>query len=291
MGAPDPEWTIGFGMSEHRVGLVADVQYADLEDREGARFRSSLDRLSAVLEHFSEEGVQRVIQLGDVIEGHEDIARSEADLDRVLQVFEAGGLPVAHVVGNHCLSIPRIHLCRRLGISTARRSFTLPGWRWLLLDSMELSLQGSEPGMASRWLEDHPLEVHPQASPWNGGLGGAQLDWLEDELRAAAASGESTVVLSHHPVHPGAARARYLAWDHEEVLSRLRSLPEEVVPLAWFSGHDHRGGHVFEAGTGFWTLPGVIAAEGSRGPGIVVELGEGCLELVGFGGAPSYRRP
>lgn len=68
-------------------------------------------------------------------------------------------------------------------------------------------------------------------------------------------------------------------------------MPEEVVPLAWFSGHDHRGGHVFEAGTGFWTLPGVIAAEGSQGPGIVVELGEGCLELVGFGGAPSYRRP
>ena len=33
-----------------RIGLVADVQYADLDDREGARFRSSLVRLASVLE-------------------------------------------------------------------------------------------------------------------------------------------------------------------------------------------------------------------------------------------------
>lgn len=256
-----------------RIGLVADVQYADLDDREGARFRSSLDRLTATLEEFAAAGVDRVVQLGDVIEGHDEVERSVTDLERVLATFSSSGLRVEHVVGNHCLRVPRAWLLRRLGLTAARRSFSLDGWRVLVLDSMELSLSGSEPDAARAWLDAHRLEDHPHATEWNGGFGAAQLDWFEVQLLAAARRGQRVIALSHHPVHPGAAGAKFLAWDHEEARARLARVPG---PAAWFSGHDHAGGHAVEGGVEFWTLPGMVAAEGA---GRVLELHADRLEL------------
>lgn len=252
-----------------RIGLVADVQYADLDDREGARFRSSLDRLAGALERFVAAGVERVVQLGDVIEGHDDVERSVADLERVLATFAASGLPVEHVVGNHCLSVPRAELHERLGIAAARRSFSVGAWRFVILDSMELSLRGGDPDAARAWLAAHPLAEYPCANEWNGGFGGAQLDWLEVQLATAARRGERVVVVSHHPVHPEAARPKYPAWDHEEARARLAELPR---PAAWFAGHDHAGGRAVADRVEYRTLPGVVAAEGGERPTLILEL-------------------
>lgn len=259
-----------------RLGLVADVQYADLDDREGARFRSSLTRLERALARFAAAGVERVVQLGDVIEGHDDPMRSAADLARVLGVFASSGLRVEHVVGNHGLCLPRAELHARLGLVSARRSFSVGGWRVVVLDSMELSLVGGDPEPARAWLAAHPESEYPHATSWNGGFGAAQLDWLDVQLHAARRRGERVVVLSHHPVHPAAARPRFLAWDYEDALARLAELP---VPCAWFAGHDHAGGHARVDGVEHWTLPGMVAAEGEEGPGWVLDLHPDRLEL------------
>ena len=45
-----------------------------------------------------------------------------------------------HVLGNHCVRMPREQLQDRLGMPSAYRSLALPGkWRLLLLDTTEMS--------------------------------------------------------------------------------------------------------------------------------------------------------
>jgi manganese-dependent ADP-ribose/CDP-alcohol diphosphatase len=64
----------------------------------------------------------------------------------------------------------------------------------------------------------HPLSPqNPQMSSWNGGVTQQQLEWLREELAAAAASGERVIVASHHQLGEGAARPTHMAWNWQAV--------------------------------------------------------------------------
>ena len=93
-----------------KIGLIADIQYADRGDKGRCLFRSSLDRLKQVVELFNAEGLDLVVQLGDVLDGNpqdeEGLAQSRSELDRVLEVLGELRCPLEHVVGNHCLALP-----------------------------------------------------------------------------------------------------------------------------------------------------------------------------------------
>jgi len=82
---------------------------------------------------------------------------------------------------------------------------------------------------ATQWLATHPLESHPNAQPWNGGLSAPQFEWLRSEIAAAAAAGERVVAACHHPLVTGAAPAHYLCWDHEGVRAAFEERPGVVA--------------------------------------------------------------
>jgi hypothetical protein len=130
-------------------------------------------------------------------------------------------LPVVHVLGNHCLAVPRAELLARLRMPRTAAggggyySLALPGsgasWQLVVLDTTEMSgHSGQAPGSAAAleaaaFKEAHPLgEAHPQMSDWNGGITQAQLAWLRAELAAAEASGQRVLVASHHQLGKGA---------------------------------------------------------------------------------------
>lgn len=243
------------------IGLLADIQYADRADRGSARFRSSLARLEAVLEAFQARGCSRLIQLGDVIEGHSPgegtLESTRAELQAVVRVLQRAALPVEHVVGNHCLALSRAELRVTLGGALGPRVIEIEGARLVLLDSMAWSLQGTtsagEDPDPEAWLSQQDA---PQAIPWNGGLGARQRDWLAEVCSGAT----PVLVASHHPVARSAAREAFLAWDHQET---WRTFVERApAGSLWVSGHDHRGG-LLEGSHRHLTVPGIVAGQGS----------------------------
>ena len=47
-------------------------------------------------------------------------------------------------------------------------------------------------------------DEEPQMADWNGGIGSAQLGWLNEQLALAKLSGERVIVACHHQIGQGA---------------------------------------------------------------------------------------
>jgi len=186
--------------------------------------------------------------------------------DALLLPSQPPDLPVHHVLGNHCLDLPKAAVLARLRAPAAGR-YTVPlapGWRLVGLDTTEMSghsQEGPESAAAKEaaaFLAARPLsDDHPQMSPWNGGVGAGQLAWLQDELVAAAAAGDRVVVAGHHQAGPGAAARRsHAAWNHDAIYAALENSPARL----YLAGHDHEGGYAAAGGVHWLTLEAICEA-------------------------------
>lgn len=268
-----------------RFGLLADVQYADKDTSGARRYRGALAHLAACVEDLRDDRLDFVVQLGDLIDGRPDSEGTAADLEAVLALFARLEAPVRHVVGNHCLEVGRAALLKRLGLERGWYSFRRDGWRFVVIDSLEVSVCGrSEREVqyrkAEEWLAEHPAAEHKHAQRWNGGLGALQLRWLEDELSAAAHVGDKVVLFSHLPVLAAASSEWHLLWEHETV-RKLLTDNEHVV--AFVNGHDHGGGYALDEGVHHLTLEGMVEAPEDSNAYAVVEGFADRLELHGRG--------
>ncbi len=69
---------------------------------------------------------------------------TDIEFERIAQHFDKltnAGVPVYHVVGNHCLCVPRERLVQRLSIPSPSCYYavSLPGgWRLVVLDTTEM---------------------------------------------------------------------------------------------------------------------------------------------------------
>ncbi|XP_073773581.1 manganese-dependent ADP-ribose/CDP-alcohol diphosphatase isoform X1 [Danio rerio] len=369
-------------------GLIADVQYADIEDGENylrtrrRYYRGSADLLRDAVLQWRRERVQCVVQLGDIIDGH-NRRRDASDraLDTVMAELDACSVDVHHVWGNHefynfsrpSLLSSRLNSAQRTGTDTgsdligddiyAYEFSPAPNFRFVLLDAYDLSVIGREeesekhthswriltqhnhnlqdlnqpPGTHTHthahththsWriltqhnhnLQDlnqppgthththththswriltqhnHNLQdlnqppgthTHTHTHSWriltqhnhnlqdlnqppvsvgleqrfvkfNGGFSEQQLQWLDAVLTLSDHKQERVLIFSHLPVHPCAADPICLAWNHEAVLSVLRS---HQSVLCFIAGHDHDGGRCTDSsGAQHITLEGVI---------------------------------
>jgi len=265
-----------------RIGLLADVQFADKPDEGPRRYRAALGGLERAVARLNAAAPDLVVQLGDLVDGREREEDTAADLDRVLAVLGGLEAPLLHVVGNHCLALPRERLLARLGLATAWYERAWLPWRLLVLDAQDLSVCGWPAGSPEHrrgqaWLAAHPAGGHPQALPWNGGLGEEQLAWLAGELAEAGRAGETVLVFCHMPVWPGAGRPSHLLWNHADVLELMARFPGVVA--AWVAGHDHVGGQEWRRGVLHLTLPGLVEADPAAPPVLVLGGWPDRLEL------------
>lgn len=148
-------------------GVIADIQYADLSN--GASYggtpryyRHSLKALQRAVDDWklqqqeaaapSSRPLSFCLNLGDIVDGHA-LPNSEDALRDVLgELSRLEGVPVHHVIGNHCLyNFPRPELNARLGIrcndaaSPGGSHYSVqphPGWRVVVLDGYDVSMLG-----------------------------------------------------------------------------------------------------------------------------------------------------
>jgi predicted phosphodiesterase len=253
--------------------VLTDIQYGDQPTKGKRDYRASMGKLRDAVAALNRERLEFAIQLGDLIDS------KAADLEPILGVYNELHTKRYHVFGNHDFSAGREMLLRRLTPSAYYR-FTTEGWRFLVVDGMDVSVQQPS-GMEI--LESLRKVRAANAHEWNGGIGGKQLQWLRSELDDAAGKHERAIVFCHFPVLMQASTPAHLLWNHAEVLEILESHP---AVAAWFNGHDHAGGYAERHGIHHVTFPGMVesAAKNSYS---VVHVYADRLEVEGSGTAPS----
>eukprot|EP00897_Mesotaenium_endlicherianum_P009859 jgi/Mesen1/8901/ME000537S08298 len=260
-----------------RFGVLADVQYADKEngsyENQVQRYREAPGKLAAAVAHFNgcRDQLSFVLTLGDIIDGNETDEKTECDFEVVMAELSKLEVRAAHhVLGNHCLALPRSTLLQRLAMAD-RFYHTLvhPGWRLAAEELMARQPLGKE---------------HPQMATWNGAIGQGQLAWLRHTLAEAEQAEERVIVAMHHPLLEGAAPPSHLVWNHQEVMAVLLESPSVA---AVFAGHYHVGGYAQKDGVHFVTVEAILeASPGSVAHGVVEVYGD-CLRVKGCGSVTS----
>jgi manganese-dependent ADP-ribose/CDP-alcohol diphosphatase len=265
--------------------VLTDIQYGDQATAGKREYRESLPKLQRAVEALNtRKGLAFAIQLGDLIDSR------EADLDPILSVYNRIAASRRHVLGNHDFATPREALVRRLGMPGAYYEFASGGWRFLVLDGMDLSVNpGSRPEgtpqlrRALEMFDGLRAGKQANANDWNGGIGQEQLDWLQDRLLRAARAGERVIVFCHFPVLRESSTPAHLLWNHQALVGILEANP---AVAAWFNGHDHQGGYAARNGIHYVTFPGMVES-GEQTAYTIVNVSADRLELNGSGTHPT----
>jgi len=167
--------------------------------------------------------------------------------------------------------------------------------RFVVLDAYDLSLLDSAQG------PDHPLRIRADEimavnpnpnkhSPegleglnkrfveFGGGVGDAQLAWLEGQLADARARGQRAVVAGHIPFCPGTAPEPCLLWNHDAV---CRALEASGVVVATLAGHAHMNGYALRNGIHHVVLPSILETPPERDAFAVADVLPHALVLRG----------
>jgi 3',5'-cyclic AMP phosphodiesterase CpdA len=262
---------------------VADIQYADKDPAEKRQYRESVPRLERCIADLNSRDLAFVIQLGDLID------EGPANLDRILPIYQKGKAPLRHVIGNHdAASVNRRLLLSSLGLANGYYEFTYPGWRFMVLDSMDLSVRGGWPKSSDHYKEALKLfeslqaAKAPNAVDWNGGVGERQMRWLASALERAGQKKERVVVFCHQPVCQAASSPAHLLWNHAQVLQQLDA---SKAVVAYICGHDHSGGYAVRRGVHHVTLPGMVEAPETAYA--IIEVYADRLQVNGVGSVTS----
>ncbi|KAJ7540272.1 hypothetical protein O6H91_10G007400 [Diphasiastrum complanatum] len=210
-------------------GVVADVQYADKDNGEYEsriqRYREAPNKLQEAVNTFNsvKQDLLFALTLGDIIDGNTTLEKTRADFHVILEILCKLDVPTCHLLGNHCLSLPRDEVLKALNMPARYYQTDLKaGWKLVVLDSMDMSLNWPEDTenykAAADFLKAYPLgQANPQMSLWNGGIGSVQLSWLAALLKDAERDVVKLIVAGHHPVVGGSALTTHLVWNHQEV--------------------------------------------------------------------------
>ncbi|TVU04558.1 hypothetical protein EJB05_47673, partial [Eragrostis curvula] len=280
-------------------------------------YRHSIAVLSRAVQSWNAHGgISFCLNLGDIVDGFCPKDRSADAVQAVVREFDGfRGGPVYHMLGNHCLyNLPRSDLVSALRMPTTspERAYydfsPAPGHRFVVLDAYDFSAVGWPRGhpvsAAARKFLDARNPNDDKNSPsgldgadrrfvmFNGGVGEAQLRWLDAALRRAARRRERVVVCSHLPVHPGAVSPTGLMWNYEEVRDVIHSHGAGSCVVACLAGHFHTGGYAVDGrGVHHRTLEAALECPPGTDAFGYVEVYPDRLRLVGSGRMKSTEMP
>lgn len=236
------------------IGLVADAQYADI-DAKGTRFyRASVARLGAAVEHFNGRDLAFCAHLGDLID------REWRSFDEIMRPLAGSRHRFHHLLGNHDFEVldelkPKVP--GRLALPHRYSTFDHAGFCFVVLDTNDVSTYAHRTGSAEHATATQQLDrlkaaQAKQAQSWNGGIGPAQLAWMNRTCSAARVAGRKVIFLAHHPVSPASG---HVVWNDSEVLALIDRHPNVV---AWVNGHNHAGAFGERHGVPYVTMRGMV---------------------------------
>ena len=254
LAAAAPAILRGAVQAGFEIGLVADAQFADIDDKGTRFYRNSLKKLGEAVEHFNGRNLDFCAHLGDLID------REWRSFDEITRPLAARRHRWHHLLGNHDFDVLdelKAKVPGRLGMEQRYRFFDHREFRFVILDTNDVSIYAHAAGSAERIpaaaeLQRLEAEKVRQAKPWNGGIGAAQLAWFDRMCTAARTDRRKVIVLAHHPVAP---ENEHNVWNSPAVL-KLIERHSHVV--AWVNGHNHAGNFAEHAGVPCVTMRGMV---------------------------------
>ncbi|WP_338448118.1 metallophosphoesterase [Niallia oryzisoli] len=256
-------------------GIVPDAQYCDC-DTSGIRYyRNSLDKLAEAAQTFNEEDVDFTIQTGDLID------RNLSSFETILPIYNRIEGPKYHVLGNHDFPVTTDQVVDILGMPNQYYDFKYKNWRFVVLDTNDLSLYanpaGSEKYQQAQVMYNSLKAANAiNAQTWNGGVSNEQLTWLHGVLERAKQTQEKVVVISHMPVYPA---NEHNVWNSEAVIKELEAAGNVV---AYFNGHNHAGNYGVKNGIHYVNLKGMVDTANTNSYSIV-RVFKDRIEVDGYG--------
>lgn len=281
---PRPEETPLF-----TFGVIADIQYADIEDgynfsRSSRRYyRSSLRLLGNAQRRWQEDKPSFLLQLGDIIDGfNKRDDASERALEAVLGQLRSGGpAEVHHVWGNHefynfsrsALLGSELNSAHRGAGSPAGAParpdiyayhFTpFPGFRFVVLDAYDVSLLGREEQSeeyrrALSLIRSHNQNQDLNCPPMSFGLrqrftmfnGGFSQDQLDWLHSVLSAADENQEKVTVVSHLPVHPSSTTFVCLAWNYDDLLAVIRSHRSVVCYMAGHDHDGGYCWDAATG-----------------------------------------
>ncbi|MEO6245377.1 MAG: metallophosphoesterase, partial [Opitutaceae bacterium] len=264
------------------IGLVADAQFADVEAKGTRFYRQSIGKLGAAVEHCNARDLAFCVHLGDLID------REWKSFDEITQPLARSRHRWHQLLGNHDFDVwddLKARVPQRLGMAWRHGAFAHGGFRFVVLDTNDVSIYAHAAGTperaeAERAFAEAQVAKLRQAQPWNGAIGPAQLAWFDRTCAEARAAGEKVIVLAHHPVFPDNV---HNVWNAAAVLAVIDRHPHVV---AWLNGHNHAGNFAARNGVPFVTMHGMVETADTTAFATARVLDDR-LVLTGHGREPS----
>lgn len=233
-----------------RLGLIADCQYADADDNGQRMYRLAPGKLKAAVADLNTRDLDAIVHLGDFID------RDWKSYDALQPMVDAARAPWRFVLGNHDFSVDdtlKAQVPGRLKMPARYYAFDLGDWTFLALDGNDLSEYGWPKG-SSELAESRRLhrELYAGKPDWDGGIGAAQMAWIDQRLTAADHVGRKVALFCHFsawPVNP------HNLWNAPEVVALLERHPSAK---AWINGHNHDGDQGQKAGIHYLNLKAML---------------------------------
>jgi hypothetical protein len=264
------------------IGLLADIQYADIQSKGTRFYRESIAKLQEAIDHFNSLPLRFCANLGDLIDMH------WASFDTISKPLEHLKHSVHHVLGNHDFDVEdkyKDQVPARIGMKSRYYAVSLDHWKFLFLDTTDLSLyaqpmESPKYSVAEKLLSESKAKGEKWAQSWNGAIGNSQLDWINAECESATAQGARVLIFSHHPIFPD---NEHNLWNSSRL---LEIVGKQSCVAAWINGHNHAGNLGEQLGVPFVTLKGMVETK-STNAFSTLRLFNDRIQIVGHGREPS----
>jgi predicted phosphodiesterase len=254
------------------------VQFADEESSINRYYRQSLARLQEAYDTFKSEGVNFVINLGDLINSNYNSYKP------VMEIIASSGIETHHLTGNHDYAVDEmikdklpVLLNNPSGYYSLKKN---KGFRFIFLNGNEISTYAyadvSEIKKHQSYLDSLKKAGKKNAIEWNGGIGKRQLEFLEKQLKQASKNNEKVIIACHFPVFP---ENIHNLLNYGEVLDLINKYDNTVV---WFNGHNHAGNYGIYGSAHFITFRGMVETPGINSFAII-RIYQNKIEISGYG--------
>lgn len=264
------------------LGILTDCQYCNCEPGEDRFYPYSLKKLDSCVTFFNSQNLDAVFHLGDIID------HGFSNYDSVNAHFQKFNAPVFYVMGNHDYAVKdeeKNEVLKKLRIKDAYYSVIIGNWQFIVLNGDDLSFLSPQNDIQKKerntLIIDLMQGLRCNFMPWNGGIGSAQMTWLENELKEAEVNKRKVIVLCHFPVYP---QDCYNLWNDQAMLSLIWKHP---AVKAYFNGHFHAGNYGFRHGVHFVNFKGMVQTPTNAYA--KVTLTADSIFIDGYGREPSRR--
>jgi predicted MPP superfamily phosphohydrolase len=259
-------------------GIIADVQYADIEKNGKRDYRNSLAKLEKCITEFNNHDLTFIISLGDLIDRNYD------SYDKPLSILQNSIAPVYHVIGNHEFSVEdkyKKDIRKRLNNRKGYFDLEMGDVVFIILDGTAFSTFANAKGskayeLAKSQYEEMEKQEFNNATTWNGGIGEKQYNWLRKSLEKADQSHRKVILFCHWPLLPENGTQ---LWNNKAVLDLINGYN---CVIAWISGHHHAGHYEKVGKIHHLTINGMVEAREATSCGIM-EVYTDKLMLKGYG--------